>query len=102
MKFSNFNSEAKRTSYRHGNLFEEGSYVQYQDKVGKVHRRGPNYVIAITDKYGNKLRIERTQEQFVRLFEHLVEEQNEKFLMTPFPPSMIQNSNTLTDHKDEL
>ena len=50
MKFSNFNSEAKRTSYRHGNLFEEGSYVQYQDKVGKVHRRGPNYVIAITEE----------------------------------------------------
>ena len=48
MKFSNFNSEAKRTSYRHGNLFEEGSYVHYQDKVGKVHRRGPNYFIAIT------------------------------------------------------
>ena len=50
MKFSNFNSEAKRTSYRHGNLFEEGSYVHYQDKVGKVHRRGPNYVIAITEE----------------------------------------------------
>ena len=49
MKFSNFNSEAKRTSYRHGNLFEEGTYIQYGDKVGKVHRRGPNYVIAVTD-----------------------------------------------------
>ena len=49
MKFSNFNSEAKRTHYRHGNLFEEGSYVQCGDKVGKVHRRGPNYVIAVTD-----------------------------------------------------
>jgi len=49
LKFSNFNSEAKRTSYRHGNLFEEGTYIQYGDKVGKVHRRGPNYVIAVTD-----------------------------------------------------
>ena len=49
MKFSNFSSEAKRTHYRHGNLFEEGTYVQYGDKVGKVHRRGPNYVIAVTD-----------------------------------------------------
>jgi len=49
VKFSNFSSEAKRTHYRHGNLFEEGTYVQYGDKVGKVHRRGPNYVIAVTD-----------------------------------------------------
>ena len=49
MKFSNFSSDAKRTHYRHANLFEEGTYVQYGDKVGKVHRRGPNYVIAVTD-----------------------------------------------------
>ena len=50
MKFTNFNSEAKRTHYRHANLFEEGTYIQYENKVGKVHRRGPNYVIAVTDE----------------------------------------------------
>ena len=50
MEFSNFNEQAKRTSYRHGNLYEVGSYVQKSDgEVGKVHRRGPNYVIAISD-----------------------------------------------------
>ena len=56
MKFSNFSSDAKRTHYRHANLFEEGTYVQYGDKVGKVHRRGPNYVIAVTDD-GNMFRV---------------------------------------------
>ena len=50
MEFSNFNRKAKQTSYRHGNLYEVGSYVQKSDgEVGKVHRRGPNYVIAVSD-----------------------------------------------------
>jgi len=50
MEFSNFNEQAKQTSYRHGNLYEVGSYVQNSDgEVGKVHRRGPNYVIAVSD-----------------------------------------------------
>ena len=50
MEFSNFNEQAKQTSYRHGNLYEVGSYVQKSDgEVGKVHRRGPNYVIAVSD-----------------------------------------------------
>ena len=50
MEFSNFNKKAKETSYRHGNLYEVGSYVQNSDgEVGKVHRRGPNYVIAVSD-----------------------------------------------------
>jgi len=50
MEFSNFNKQAKQTSYRHGNLYEVGSYVQKSDgEVGKVHRRGPNYVIAVSD-----------------------------------------------------
>jgi hypothetical protein len=50
MDFSNFNKQAKQTSYRHGNLYEVGSYVQNSDgDVGKVHRRGPNYVIALSD-----------------------------------------------------
>ena len=50
MEFSNFNKQAKQTSYRHGNLYEVGSYVQNSDgDVGKVHRRGPNYVIALSD-----------------------------------------------------
>jgi len=51
MKFSNFNTEATRTSYRHGNLYEVGSYVQnVNGEVGKIHRRGPNYVIAVTEE----------------------------------------------------
>jgi hypothetical protein len=51
MKFSNFKNKAVQTSYRHGNLYEVGSYVQNSEgAVGKVHRRGPNYVIAITEE----------------------------------------------------
>jgi hypothetical protein len=51
MKFSNFKNKAVQTSYRHGNLYEVGSYVQNNEgTVGKVHRRGPNYVIAITEE----------------------------------------------------
>ena len=56
MEFSNFNKQAKNTSYRHGNLYEVGSYVQNTDgEVGKIHRRGPNYVIAVTEE-GNMFR----------------------------------------------
>ena len=56
MEFSNFNEQAKRTSYRHGNLYEVGSYVQNsQGEVGKIHRRGPNYIIAVTEE-GNMFR----------------------------------------------
>ena len=51
MEFSNFNKQAKNTSYRHGNLYEVGSYVQNTNgEVGKIHRRGPNYVIAVTEE----------------------------------------------------
>ncbi len=51
MEFSNFNKQAKNTSYRHGNIYEVGSYVQNTDgAVGKIHRRGPNYVIAVTEE----------------------------------------------------
>ena len=51
MEFSKFKSKAMQTSYRHGNLYEVGSYVQNSEgAVGKVHRRGPNYVIAITEE----------------------------------------------------
>ena len=56
MEFSNFNKQAKNTSYRHGNLYEVGSYVQNTNgEVGKIHRRGPNYVIAVTEE-GNMFR----------------------------------------------
>jgi hypothetical protein len=52
MEFSAFKTEAIRTSYRHGNLYEVGSYVKSltENKIGKVHRRGPNYVICITEQ----------------------------------------------------
>ena len=52
MKFSDFNNDAKRTSFRHGVIFGVGEYVTLinEDKVGKIHRRGPNYVIAVTEE----------------------------------------------------
>jgi len=51
MEFSSFNKQAKNTSYRHGNLYEVGSHIQNTDgEVGKIHRRGPNYVIAVTEE----------------------------------------------------
>jgi len=52
MKFSDFNSDAKRTSYRHGVIFNVGEYVSLisEEKVGKIHRTGPNYVIAVTEE----------------------------------------------------
>lgn len=51
MEFSQFKNNAIKTSYRHGNLYEVGSYVKCltENKIGKVHRRGPNYVICITE-----------------------------------------------------
>jgi|TARA_Y100000033_G_scaffold49369_1_gene57614 hypothetical protein len=51
MKFSDFNSDAKRTSFRHGVIFSVGEYISLlsEEKVGKVHRTGPNYVIAVTE-----------------------------------------------------
>lgn len=51
MKFTNFKEKAINTSYRHGNLYEVGSYVKNTDgMIGKVHRCGPNYIIAITEE----------------------------------------------------
>lgn len=52
MKFLDFNSDAKRTSYRHGVIFNVGEYVSLisEEKVGKIHRTGPNYVIAVTEE----------------------------------------------------
>jgi len=52
MEFSQFKNNAIKTSYRHGNLYEVGSYVKCltENKIGKVYRRGPNYVICITEK----------------------------------------------------
>ena len=51
MEFSSFNKQAKNTSYRHGTLYEVGSHIQNTDgEVGKIHRRGPNYVIAVTEE----------------------------------------------------
>jgi hypothetical protein len=51
MEFSQFKNNAVKTSYRHGNLYEVGSYVKSltENKIGKIHRRGPNYVICITE-----------------------------------------------------
>jgi len=52
MKFTDFNSDAKRTSFRHGVIFGVGDYISLinEDKVGKIHRKGPNYVIAVTEE----------------------------------------------------
>jgi len=41
--------QSKQKSYMLGNMFAEGDWVQNNlGEVGKIHRRGVNYVIAVT------------------------------------------------------
>jgi hypothetical protein len=41
----------QQKSYMLGNMFAEGSWVKNSDgDVGKIHRRGVNYVIAVTEE----------------------------------------------------
>jgi hypothetical protein len=41
--------QSKQKSYMLGNMFAEGDWVQNSEgEVGKIHRRGVNYVIAVT------------------------------------------------------
>lgn len=41
--------QSKQKSYMLGNMFAEGDWVENNlGEVGKIHRRGVNYVIAIT------------------------------------------------------
>jgi len=41
--------QSKQKSFRLGNVFVEGDTIQNIDgEVGKIHRRGVNYVIAVT------------------------------------------------------
>jgi len=41
--------QSKQKSYMLGNMFAEGDWVQNSEgEIGKIHRRGVNYVIAVT------------------------------------------------------
>ena len=41
----------QQKSYMLGNMFAEGTWVKNSDgDVGKIHRRGVNYVIAVTEE----------------------------------------------------
>jgi hypothetical protein len=43
--------QSKQKSYMLGNMFAEGDWVQNNlGEVGKIHRRGVNYVIAVTNE----------------------------------------------------
>ena len=43
--------QSKQKSYMLGNMFAEGAWVQNNlGDVGKIHRRGVNYVIAVTSE----------------------------------------------------
>jgi hypothetical protein len=42
---------SQQKSYMLGNMFAEGTWVKNSDgDVGKIHRRGVNYVIAVTEE----------------------------------------------------
>lgn len=42
--------QSNQKSYMLGNIFAEGDLVRNSDgEVGKIHRRGVNYIIAITE-----------------------------------------------------
>jgi hypothetical protein len=41
--------QSQQKSYMLGKVFEEGTWVKNSDgEIGKIHRRGVNYVIAVT------------------------------------------------------
>jgi hypothetical protein len=43
--------QSKQKSYMLGNMFAEGDFVENNlGEVGKIHRRGVNYVIAVTEE----------------------------------------------------
>lgn len=43
--------QSKQKSYMLGNMFAEGDWVENTNgEVGKIHRRGVNYVIAVTSE----------------------------------------------------
>lgn len=43
--------QSKQKSYMLGNMFAEGDMVENNlGEVGKIHRRGVNYVIAVTEE----------------------------------------------------
>ena len=41
--------QSKQKSFRLGNVFVEGDWIENIDgEIGKIHRRGVNYIIAVT------------------------------------------------------
>ena len=48
-KLKDLLEQSKQKSFRLGNVFVEGDWIQNIDgEIGKIHRRGVNYVIAVT------------------------------------------------------
>jgi hypothetical protein len=44
-------AQSKQKSYMLGNVFAEGDWVQNSNgEAGRIHRRGVNYVIAVTNE----------------------------------------------------
>ena len=49
--FKEIFEQSQQKSYRLGEVFSEGDWVRNSDgQVGKIHRRGINYVIAVTEE----------------------------------------------------
>ena len=49
--FKEIYEQSQQKSYRLGEVFSEGDWVRNSDgQVGKIHRRGINYVIAVTEE----------------------------------------------------
>ena len=49
--FKEIFEQSQQKSYRLGEVFSEGDWVRNADgQVGKIHRRGINYVIAVTEE----------------------------------------------------
>ena len=47
--FKEIQQQSQQKSFRLGNVFAEGDWVENNlGEVGKIHRRGVNYVIAVT------------------------------------------------------
>jgi hypothetical protein len=49
--FKEIQQQSQQKSFRLGNVFVEGDWVENNlGEVGKIHRRGVNYVIAVTNE----------------------------------------------------
>lgn len=50
-KLKDLLEQSKQKSFRLGNVFAEGDWIESSTgDVGKIHRRGVNYIIAVTNE----------------------------------------------------